>query len=760
MSSLARETAVSVIPDAATDPVATGLRGLYDRVQRYGARKDLAQITAAFDLAAEAHAGAIRKSGEPYIVHPLAVASLLADMQLDGATIQAALLHDTVEDTALTLEDIRGQMGDTVARLVDGVTKFSELGKRQRDLSRTTPVEPDTKKKRTDRDTARRQQLETLRKLFLSMAEDPRVVLIKLADRLHNMRTIRFMEPENQRRIAAETREIYAPLAGRLGVAGVKWELEDLAFSVLEPDDYAHVSELVAEERGARDAYAERVNQILREQLEKEGVQGVVSARVKHLYSIYRKLQKADMDISQVYDMVALRVLVESVHDCYLTLGLVHALWRPIPSRFKDYIAVPKSNGYQSLHTTVFCEDSRPTEIQIRTYDMHRVSEYGVATHWYYKEHDRSALVPLQMIRWVRQLMEWQKELSTAQELVDSMRIDVFEDQVFVFTPGGDIKDLPTGSTPVDFAYRIHSEVGNRCIGAKVNGRMVPLEYTLQNGDIVEILTTKAEHGPSRDWLNFVKSSTAQQRIRQWFKRLERTENIARGRDLLDKELKRLEQRSLTAVTEAKLLEVCHALRYDDLDGFFAAIGFGELSAQQVVTRLGLRPPEEPPLPPPTAPATSATSETGALRVMGVGDVLTRLASCCHPVPGDLIKGYITRGKGVTVHRADCANIRTEDEPERLVNVEWGPAPSSYSVNIRIESIDREGLLRDVATCVADEKINFASASVSTHDDQTATIIATLQVQSTEQLSRVLQKIERIRDVLTVERDLGAVRQS
>lgn len=763
MSSLAEESVVGVIPSATSDEpsVTDALRDLYDHVQRYGARKDLAQITAAFEYAREAHGGATRRSGEPFITHPLAVATILAQMQLDGATIQAALLHDTVEDTAVTLEDIRAEFGDTVARLVDGLTKFSGLEKerRQRDLAKAAAADAESKKRRSDREAARRQQLETLRKLFLAMAEDPRVVLIKLADRLHNMRTIGFMDAEHQRRTAEETQEIYAPLAGRLGVDSIKSELEDLAFKVLEPEEYARVAELVAEQREAREAYAEHVSQVLREQLEKEGIHGTVSARAKHLSSIAHKLRRVDMDISQVYDLIALRVLVESVSDCYLTLGLVHALWRPIPSRFKDYIAVPKSNGYQSLHTTVFSEEGRPTEIQIRTFDMHQVAEFGVATHWFYKEQGRSAPVPMQMIRWVRQLMEWQKELNTAQELVDSMRIDVFEDQVFVFTPAGDIKDLPAGSTPVDFAYRIHSEVGNRCIGAKVNGRMVPLDTTLQNGDIVEILTTKAAHGPSRDWLSFVKSSTAQQRIRQWFKRLERAENISRGKDLLDRELKRLEQRSLTSMTEAKLMEVSRLLHFDDLDDFFAAIGYGEVSAQHVVTRLGLRPAEEAPPAIPQSPAPSKATGPG-LRVLGAGDMLTRLATCCRPVAGDPIIGYITRGKGVTVHHADCVNVKNEDEAERLVHVEWGPAPASYQVSIRVEAIDREGLLRDVATCVADEKINLAAAGAATHKDHTATITATLEVTSVEQLSRVLSKIERIRDVLSVERDLGSSRST
>ena len=741
-----------------TDARVTALQDrLYEQVQEYSAGLDWPTIEQALAVAIAAHGDARRDSGEPYIVHPLNVALRLADMQLDAATIAAALLHDVVEDTDRTVDGLREEFGETVARLVDGVTKFSvvEKGRRERDLvAAAAMAERDDldRRKRFERERARRAQQETLRKLFLTMAEDPRVVLIKLADRLHNMETIKALDPARQQRMAEETMDIYAPLAGRLGVFTVKSRLEDLAFAVLEPDQYSWVASQVGEKRSDRISYAEHVAAILNERLRAEGVDAAVYARAKHLWSVYNKLLRYDGDISQVYDLIAVRVIASSVHDCYVALGVVHALWKPLPNRFKDYIAVPKSNGYQSLHTTVFCEEGRPTELQIRTQDMHRVAEYGVATHWYYKERGGSVPVPLQMIRWVRQLMEWQKELPNAQELVDAVRVDIFEDQVFVFTPQGDIKDLPSGSTPVDFAYRVHTEVGHHCIGARVNNRLVPLDHKLQNGDVVEILTTKGERGPSRDWLNFVRSSTAQQRIRQWFKRMERQENIARGRDLLDKEIKRLAAKSLEGINTDRLRDAARQMHYEELDDLFAAIGFGEATAQSVISRLGLR-AEEVPLPSQTPLSVPVRQPGPGLKVMGVGDLLTRLAVCCHPVPGDAIVGFITRGRGVTVHRADCPNVVREDESERLVRVDWGPVSQvSYPVTIRIEAADREGLLRDVATVVAEDNINFTAANVVTTADHTAVITATLELCSVDQLRRVLDRLERVKDVLAVER--------
>lgn len=734
------------------------LNRLYTTVGSYSAARDWALISDAYELADLAHGTVCRQSGEPYIVHPLAVANRLAAMQLDSATIAAAILHDVVEDTDVTVDDLRERFGETVARLVDGVTKFSvvEKGHRERDMAAVAALaERDDldRRKRTDRERARRAQQETLRKLFLTMAEDPRVVLIKLADRMHNMETIGALEPARQERMAEETMDIYAPLAGRLGVFTVKSELEDLAFAVLEPERFAWVAELLGAEHNAHAAYAERVATLLAEQLQANGLKASVSARAKHLWSIYNKLVAHGGDMTQLYDLIAVRVIVDNIPDCYQVLGVVHSLWKPLPNRFKDYVAVPKSNGYQSLHTTVFCEEGRPTEIQIRTLDMHRVAEYGVATHWFYKERGGSVPVPLQMIRWVRQLMEWQKELPNAQELVDAVRLDIFEDQVFAFTPQGDIKDLPSGSTPVDFAYRVHTAVGHHCIGARVNGRLVTLDYKLQNGDVVEILTTKGERGPSRDWLSFVRSSTAQQRIRQWFKRTERQENIVRGRELLDKEMKRLASHSLDGINSDRLREAARQMHYEELDDLFAAIGFGEATAQSVITRLGLRAADDMPMPAQLPLSVPTAREGSGMSVMGVGDLLTRLAVCCRPVPGDPIVGFITRGRGVTVHRADCQNVLREDESERLVRVDWGPvSQATYPVSIRIDAADREGLLRDVATVVAEENINFTAANVATNTDQTATITATLELSSIDQLSRILGKLERVKDVFGVGR--------
>ncbi len=747
-----------LLPPYDVDPdrqVAELQEQLYAALQSYSASREFDSVDRAFRFANVAHQGVVRRSGEPYIMHPLMVATMLAQMQLDAPTICAALLHDVVEDTKVTLDELRERFGETVARLVDGVTKFTVVEKGQRDreqlaLAKAERDESD-RRRRQERERSRRAQVETLRKLFITMAEDPRVVLIKLADRLHNMETITALTPAAQQRMAEETMDVYAPLAGRLGVFSMKSRLEDLAFAVLEPEQFAWIQEQVGDGRSERLQSAQRVAAAIDSHLKEQGLEAVITARAKHLWSVYNKVRSHDGDISQVNDLIAVRVIVPTKPDCYAVLGVVHSLWKPMPNRFKDYIALPKINGYQSLHTTVFGDEGRPTEIQIRTTEMHRVAEYGVATHWYYKERGGSVLLPMQMIRWARQLMEWQKELTNAQDLVEAVSTDIFQDQVYVFTPEGDIKDLPAGSTPVDFAYRVHTEVGHHCIGARVNGKLVTLDSQLQNGDVVEILTTKSDRGPSRDWLNFVKSSSAQQRIRQWFKRLERQDNITRGREILDRELKKLASRSLDAVGTDKLRDVAQQMHFDELDDLLAAIGFGEASPQSVISRLGLR-AEEAPLP--TKVPISVSEFTGAgMRVMGVGDMFTRLAPCCNPIPGDAIVGFITRGRGVTVHRQDCPNVVREDEPERIVPVSWGKVDNaSYPVTIRIEAADREGLLRDVATVVANDGINLSAANVSTTPGNTAIISATLDRRSIDHLSQVQGKSERVRDVISVAR--------
>ena len=713
----------------------------------------LATIERGYALADRAHAGMVRRSGEPYVLHPLAAALILARMQLDATTIVAALLHDVVEDTNIGLPEIRETFGTAVAHIVDGVTKFEEIGRRQRNWAEQQALSSEEQRK--SRERAAKQQAENIKKMFMAMAEDPRVVLVKLADRLHNMRTLDALPPHKRQRIALETREIYAPLAGRLGMAQMKWELEDIAFRHLEPEAYAWLEEELAQRGNQREEYIARVSEGLQAQLAEHGLQAEVKGRAKHNYSIYKKLLKSgDNDLSKVYDLFALRVLVGTISECYQVLGIVHQLWSPLPQRFKDYIAMPKPNGYQSLHTTVLCEEGRPTEVQIRTREMHTMAEYGVATHWYYKEQGNSASLPAALTTWISMLRSWQDELTqNATDFVNTVKFDVFQDQVFVSSPKGDIYDLPAKSTPVDFAYHVHTELGHRCIGAKVNGIMVSLDYQLQNGDRVEILTTKTAHGPGRDWLNFVASHSAREKIRQWFKRQHRDENIGRGRDLVERDLQRLAQRSMSSVPADQFAAVAAQLEFRTTEDLFAAVGYGAVSPQGVVMRLAPR-EELPPSLPTEAPRV-ASPAGGSIQVMGVGDLLTRLASCCQPAPGDQIVGYITRTRGVTVHRASCGRVLTEAEAERLVQVDWGRAPEKalYNVTLMVRAWDREGLLRDVSAAVAEERINIASARVDSHADGGTDIHLTLRVIGVEQLSRAFSRIERVRNVFEVRRD-------
>jgi GTP pyrophosphokinase len=711
-------------------------------------------VRRAHEFAAEAHAGQMRKSGEPYLVHLIATAYYLATLRLDVTSIVAGLLHDTIEDTAVTFEDLEREFGHAVARIVEGVSKFGEIGHRHR-LWTTEQPELDARRQRHDR---AKQQAENVRKMFLAMAEDPRVVIVKLADRLHNMRTLDFQPPEKQIRIATDTREIYAPLAGRLGIAQFKTPLEDLAFKYLEPEAYRWLAAQLAEQRASRQSAIERMADDLRDHLASHGISATVTGRAKHLWSIYLKLQRSggDLDLNRVHDLFALRVLVDSVPECYQVMGLVHALWLPVPGRFKDYIAVPKPNGYRSLHTTVYTDGSHTAEVQIRTREMHEIAEYGVATHWYYKEQGKSATLPQSLSNWIQALISWQDELNPdAAEFVDSLKTDMFTGQVFVFSPRGDIIDLPTGSTPIDFAYRIHTELGHRTIGAKVNGQMVPLHRELHTGDRVEILTTKASQGPSRDWLSLAHTANARQKIRQWFKRQNRDENIARGREILDTELQKLGVGGLSEVDSEMLAEAAAALSLRAADDIFAQLGYGALTVHQVINRLGLVPVagDEIPVLPPVAPPMLPPS--GEVRVLGVGDLLTRLASDCMPAPGDPIVGYITRNRGVTVHRADCPRIRSEKERERLVHVDWSPRGNEqqlYSVPIVIEAWDREGLARDLTNAVAEERISMASFAAVASGDGRATVSATLRIAGVDQLSRVFTRIERVKGVLEVRR--------
>ncbi|HEY8800095.1 MAG TPA: bifunctional (p)ppGpp synthetase/guanosine-3',5'-bis(diphosphate) 3'-pyrophosphohydrolase [Candidatus Limnocylindrales bacterium] len=693
---------------------------------------DLDPLGAAFDLAVEAHQGQVRATGEPYVTHPVASAQITAELGIDPIAVTAALLHDVPEDTEFSLTDIEDRFGAEVARLVDGVTKLSKFSTHSHE----------------------QQQAENIRKMLLAMAEDIRVVLIKLADRLHNMRTLYGLPSEKQLRIARQTMEIYAPLAERLGIWQMKWELEDLAFKALEPERFRELARLLDTRRKGREDYISRAIAELKPMLKAAGIEADLQGRPKHIYSIDKKMERKSAEFAEIYDVYAIRILVDDVRDCYAALGVVHALWRPIPGQFDDYIAVPKNNLYQSLHTAVIALDGKPLEIQIRTQAMHQVSEVGIAAHWRYKEGSKSDREYDAKLAWLRQLMDWQRDVSDATEFVEGIKLDIFQDQVFVFTPKGDIKDLPAGATPLDFAYRIHTDVGHRTIGAKVNNRLVPLDYRLKNGDIVEIVTTKGEHGPSRDWMNVVRTSHAREKIRQWFKRKDRDENIVHGRESLERELRRLARKSLQAVGTEKIADVGKQYNHETLDDFYAAIGYGAVSAQQVVMRLGVLDDTEVGLP--TVAPTNLPPRTGGVRVKGVGDLLVRFAKCCHPIPGDPIVGFITRGKGVTVHLRSCPTVLNEREVPRLIEVEWEAAPAqTYPIAIRVEAYDRTGLLNDITQVVAENKVNILSASVSVNPDHTAICIATLQVASVSQLARVMSRIEGLKDVLSVQRDLN-----
>jgi GTP pyrophosphokinase len=715
---------------AAAEPTHT-IADVLEEARRHRPSINVGLIERAHDFAAQAHEGQLRASGDPYINHPVEVTHYLATLQMDAETLAAALLHDVPEDTPHTLADIEKRFGREVARLVDGVTKLSKFGSAR---------------------TMEEQQAENIRKMFMAMAEDVRVVIIKLADRLHNMRTLQFLAEDKQRRIAHQTMEIYAPLAHRLGMWQVKWELEDLSFKYTEPEKYRQLVEMLADRRKVRESFINRSISILRKELGKVGISADISGRPKHLYSIHKKMERKGAEFNEIYDLHAIRLLVEDVKDCYAALGVVHSIWRPIPGQFDDYIAMPKANMYQSLHTAVIGPDAKPLEVQIRTRHMHDVAEAGIAAHWRYKEGSRGDRRYDEKLAWVRQLMDWQREVSDATEFVEGLKLEVFQDQVFVFTPKGDVKDLPAGATPLDFAYRIHTDVGHRTIGAKVNNRLVPLDYKLRNGDIVEIITTKAAHGPSRDWLNIVRTNAAREKIRQWFKRQQRDENIEQGKDLLDRELRRLAHETLASISSDRLLEIAQQAHYREVDDFFAAIGYGAVSPASVVSKLEIHDDAAITLPE-VAPPAAAVSTTG-VRVKGVGDLLVRFANCCSPIPGDPITGYVTRGKGVTVHRANCPSVLSERDIERLIDVEWESIDQqTYPITVRIEALDRPGLLNEITNVVAEHKVNIVAASIGTRPDGTANITATLKVTSLQQLSKVLARIERIRDITSVTRE-------
>ena len=718
---------------------------LLDGVRQTQPEADLALIKSAYDLAHAAHAGQKRASGEEYIIHPLHVAAILMDMHLDEATISAALLHDVVEDTTYTIEEMQEHFGDEVAMLIDGVTKLGRIEYKSKE----------------------EQQLENYRKLFLAMAKDIRVILIKLADRLHNMRTLKYMREDKQKRIATETLEIYAPLANRLGISSIKCELEDLCLRYLEPDSYYDLVENVKQKRQERQAFIDDAMEQLRERLVNASVKAEIRGRAKHFYSIYKKMKRDNKDISEIYDLSAVRVLVDSVRDCYGVLGIIHEMWKPMPGRFKDYIAMPKSNGYQSLHTTVMTR-GYPLEIQIRTFAMHQVSEYGFAAHWKYKEAGKSIGAAGEYDKkfsWLRQMVNLQQELSDPREYVEALKVDVFSDEVFVFTPRGDVIDLPRGSIPLDFAYRIHTEVGNHCVGAKVNGRLVPLEYKLKNGDIVSIITNQANNGPSRDWLNIVASSETRNKIRSWFKKARREENIARGAELIEKEAKRLGYEPKALLKDDRLNEVAQKLKLPSEDDLLASLGYGGITTHGIMSKLIELHKQE--LQETTSPdiskllselkpsqGTVKKSSHGIL-VEGEGGLLVRLARCCNPIPGDPIVGYITRGRGVSVHRADCPNILNDvDSLARVIEVDWDIGLDKvYTVQIAIICNDQSGVLTKLLAVPSEMKININSINAKPNrSNKTSTVIMGLDVKSAQQVSQLMTKLRRLKDVFSVTR--------
>ncbi|MCX7780576.1 MAG: bifunctional (p)ppGpp synthetase/guanosine-3',5'-bis(diphosphate) 3'-pyrophosphohydrolase [Negativicutes bacterium] len=717
------------------------IEDILSQVKTYQPDAPLAIIEQAYEFARNAHQGQLRVSGEPYIYHPLGVAKILADLQIDAVTICAALLHDVVEDTPTTIEHLEKKFGKEVAMLVDGVTKLSRIEYKSKE----------------------EQQLESYRKMFLAMAKDIRVVLVKLADRLHNMRTLKYMSPQKQKDTARETLEIFSPLANRLGMYRVKWELEDLSFRYLEPEKYYELVEKVKQKRQEREAMITEAVDTLSDKLKSVGIQAEIQGRPKHFYSIYKKMLKDHKDLSEIYDLSAIRVIVDNVKDCYGALGIVHTLWKPLPGRFKDYIAMPKSNMYQSLHTTVIGTQGQPLEIQIRTWEMHRISEYGIAAHWKYKEGKGANKDFDSKLSWLRQLLEWHQDLRDPREFLETVKLDVFADEVFVFTPRGDVVDLPAGSVPIDFAYKIHTDVGHRCVGARVNGKIVPLEYKLNNGDIVEIITSKQSSGPSRDWLNIVGSSETRNKIRQWFKKEKREENIAKGREIIEKESKKLgyDWRDLTKGD--RLMDIARKFNFANEDDLLATLGFGGISAHSVMTKLieaykkeirSSNPDDISHLLAELKPKRTKSKSSHGILVKGESGLMVRLARCCNPVPGDPIIGYITRGRGVSVHRADCTNVLSDpEEYERMIEVNWDISTDDvYRVTVEVQAMDRAGLLSDIMMSLSETKINASSVNAKVLKNKMANITLSLEIMNISQLENIMTKIRRVKDVYSVHR--------
>ena len=727
----------------ANDQVLTAEQ-VIDKTRAYLNEEHVELVRKAYEFAKHAHREQYRKSGEPYIIHPIQVAGILADLEMDPETVAAGFLHDVVEDTDVTLKDIESEFNDEVAMLVDGVTKLGKIKYKSHE----------------------EQQAENHRKMFVAMAQDIRVILIKLADRLHNMRTLKHLPVEKQRRISNETLEIFAPLAHRLGISTIKWELEDTALRYLNPQQYYRIVNLMKKKRAEREQYLVDVMDEVRDRMKEVSINAELNGRPKHIYSIYRKMVQQNKQFSEIYDLLAVRIVVNSIKDCYAVLGIIHTCWKPMPGRFKDYIAMPKPNMYQSLHTTVIGPKGDPLEVQIRTSEMHRIAEFGIAAHWAYKEgkalSDTTSYE--QKLTWFREILEFQNDTANAEEFMESLKIDLFSDMVFIFTPKGDVIELPSGSVPIDFAYRIHSEIGNKTIGAKVNGKMVTLDYRLKTGDIIEILTSKHSYGPSQDWLKLAQTSQAKNKIRAFFKKQRRDENVDKGKELVEKEIRAMEFELKEILTADNLKKVAEKFNFTNEDDMYAAVGYNGVTALQVANRLTekwrkKRDQEQ------SATITNAISDMksfpstkrreSGVRVAGIDNLLIRLSRCCSPVPGDEIVGFITKGRGVSVHRADCTNIDSNDAQTRLIPVEWESSLNErkeYNVDIEINGYDRRGLLNEVLQAVNETKTNISAVSGRSDRNKMATISMSIAIHNVSHLQKVVERIKQIPDIYSVRR--------